>query len=337
MENQPSRILIIDTAWVGDVVFTTALVEAARSLWPRAKISLVVSPRAAGIVRSAQTLDEVIVFDKSNRERSVGALMALGKRLRQDNYDIVLCAHPSFRSALLTKLSRAPIRAGYEARWARWCFTHTCANDLSFEPYHVERRLNLLRALGLSVPRSGIHVPVTHEMMALANQFLNDEPVSAPLLGLVPGSAWGTKRWPAEKFRAVASAAYEKLNARCLIFGGDADAALLSEIAEGVQPAPIIVLGKPLNLVAALLSRCRWVVGNDTGISYLAIAVRQPSVRVLYGSTQVNFRFHAPHQAIPAGIPCCCPRTGHGKQSCSWGDPPVCMNSIEPGDVLNSF
>ena len=289
MENEPSRILIIDTAWVGDVVFTTALVQAARNLWPRAKISMLVSPRAAGVVRSAQTLDEVIVYDKSKSERSIGALMALGKRLRQNKYDVVLCAHPSFRSALLTKLTRAPIRAGYEARWARWCFTHTCSNDLAFEPFHVERRLNLLRTLGLSVQDSGIHVPVTQEMTALANQFLNDEPAATSFLGLVPGSAWATKRWPAEKFRAVASAAWEKLNARCMIFGGENDAALLSEIAEGVQPKPIIVLGKPLELVAALLSRCRWVVGNDTGISYLAIAVGHPAVCVLYGSKQVNF------------------------------------------------
>ena len=78
MENEPSRILIIDTAWVGDVVFTTALVQAARNIWPRAKISLLVSPRAAGVVRNMQTLDEVIVYDKAKSERSIGGQLRYG-------------------------------------------------------------------------------------------------------------------------------------------------------------------------------------------------------------------------------------------------------------------
>lgn len=337
MENDPTRVLIIDTAWVGDVVFTTALTQAVRQLWPDARLALLVSPRAAGVVKEHPTIDEVIVYDKVGHERGLGALLELGGRLRANKFDLVLCAHTSLRSAMVARLTRAPVRVGWEAPWARLCFTHTCPNDLALEPYHVGRRLNLLKALRVSVDDPGVHVPVSSETDEWAGRFLEGAQISRPLLGLVPGSAWATKRWPAAKFRQLATTAREELRAQCIVFAVEQDATLVAKIVRDVDPAPIAVLGKSLEQVAALLSKCRWVVGNDTGISYLAIGVKGPAVRVLYGSTQVNFRFLPPHRAITAGIPCCSARTGHGKQSCSWGDPPVCMDAIEPREVLESL
>ncbi len=337
MENTPARILIIDTAWVGDVVFTTALVEATKALWPEANLDLLIAPRATGIVRSHPHIREVIVYDKAKRERGFSALLSLGRRLRERKFDMVLCAHPSFRSAMLAKLSQAPVRVGYKAPWAPFCFTHTCANDLAVEPFHVERRLNLLRAAGFSIEDPGIHVAISSEAKEFAAHFLEEAKVSSPLLGLIPGSAWATKRWPAKKFCVLAEVAGRRLHAQSLIFAGKEDGVHIREIVQSVEPEPILVLGQPLENVAALLSRCQWVVGNDTGLSYLAIGVGGLSVRVLYGSTQINFRFHAPHQAIVAGVPCCCRRTGHGKPKCSWGDPPVCMDAIEPESVLASL
>jgi heptosyltransferase-2 len=337
MEDDPSRVLIIDTAWVGDVVFTTSLIQAVRHLWPDVQLALLVSPRATGVVQTHPAITELIVYEKAGRERGPGALLALGRRLRARRFDIVLCAHPSLRSGLLSKLSAAPVRAGYEAPWAPLCFTHTCSNDLALEPFHVERRLNLLRAVGLSVEDPDVHVPVSSDAIEWAGRFLDREQVSSPLLGLVPASAWATKRWPGVAFRELAATAQEKLSARCIIFAGQQDATLAAEIGRGVDPAPIAVLGEPWEHVAALLQKCRWVVGNDTGPSYLAIAVKGPAVRVLYGSTQVNFRFRPPHMAMTAGVPCCCPRTGHGKKKCSWGHPPICMGAIAPRDVLDSL
>jgi heptosyltransferase-2 len=337
MENTPTRVLIIDTAWVGDVVFTTALVEAAKRLWPEVSVSILVSPRGAGIVRLHPHIHEVIVYDKAKSERGLSAFLALGRRLRERTFDWVLCAHPSFRSAWLTRMTKAPMRVGYEAAWAPLCFTHTSANDLAVEPFHVERRLNLLRALGLAVEDTGIHVTIPPEATKFAARFLKGAKVSPPLLGLIPGSAWATKRWPASRFHELAMSASTRLNAQCLIFAGKEDAIPFRTIVEGIEPEPILVLGEALEHAAALLSRCQWVVGNDTGLSYLAMAVGGPAVRVLYGSTQVNFRFRAPHQAIMAGVPCCCRRTGHGRRKCSWGDPPVCMDAIEPERVLASL
>jgi len=336
MENTPTRILIIDTAWVGDVVFTTALVEATQRLCSRAHVTILVSPRGAGIVRSHPHIHEVMVYDKTDKAGLVPTL-ALGAQLRERRFDWVLCAHPSFRSAMLAKLSQAPVRIGYTAPWARFCFTHTWANDLALEPLHVERRLNLLRAIGYAVEDPGISVAISSEAQRFADEFLKNADTSAPLLGLIPGSAWATKRWPAKRFGELAMEAGGRLQAQAMIFAGKEANAPIREIVEGVQPEPILILGQPLEHVAALLARCQWVVGNDTGLSYLAVAVGGPAVRVLYGSTQVNFRFQAPHQAIVAGVPCCCRRTGHGKRRCSWGDPPVCMNAIEPERVLASL
>jgi heptosyltransferase-2 len=147
MENSPSRLLIIDTAWLGDVLFTTALVGAVRAQWPACEIHLLTSPRAEQLVMDHPYLSRVWIFDKQNKDRGYGAVRRLAEDLNREDFEVVLCAHPSTRSRLLCARLNAPIRVGYRGFMDGRAFTHVIHNDLGIEPDHVERRLNLLRAI----------------------------------------------------------------------------------------------------------------------------------------------------------------------------------------------
>ena len=326
LENSPACTLIMDTAWLGDVVFTTSLIAAARKAWPKTELHVLVAPRGEPLVRDQAAIDNVWVYDKSGREKSLMSLFALGRRLRETKFDVVLNAHPSARSRWLTRLTRAPIRVGYKGFGARLCFTHVIPNDLGIEPDHVLRRIALLRALDIPAVAEPLHFDVPDEAKNWADDFLKG--YELPLLGIICGSARPTKRWNDESFAEIGKRWASERRGTVVVFAGRAEESSARTICAHIGDRAVPIIQESIPHVAALLARCEAVIGNDTGISFLAIAAGCPRVLVLYGSTQVNYAFPPPHRAITAGVPCCLSRTGHGAAKCRWTDQPWCMQQI---------
>jgi lipopolysaccharide heptosyltransferase II len=324
MENPPARALIIDTAWLGDVVFTTALIGAAHRLWPSCGLHALVAPRGEPILRGHPFVSRLWVFDKSGQDRGFFGLRRIARELRLQKFDLVLNAHPSLRSRLLTKWIAAPVRIGYQGFLANSCFTRTVPNDLAVEPDHAQRRLALLRGLGHDVPSEPLFVSVAEDERRAAAESIT----SRPLLGLIPGSAWETKRWPLNHFAELAERWIADRNGAVIVFGGKHERTLIEHLCHSNSEHILPFVNEPLSNVAAMLSQCSHVVGNDTGVTLLASAVGGPRVIALYGCTQVNYHFPPPHVALRAGVPCCLPRTGHGAHRCRWAEQAWCMEQL---------
>lgn len=340
LENTPARVLIIDTAWLGDVVFTTSLIGSASALWPQAELHVLTAPRGEPILRGHPQISHLWVMDKRGLHKGLGGLWKIARQLKKIHFELVINAHPSARSRLLTALTQAPERIGYTGLGAKWCFTRTVAGDLAVEPDHVRRRTALLRALGQDVPAAPLWVPVPPEEEAGAAAFLRERGLSGQnLLGLVVGSAWETKRWPVDKYGELAREWVRERGGAVLVFGGPAERNLIAKLERDDAARMVPVVNEPLPRVAALLKQCRLVVGNDTGVGLLAMAVQGPRVVLLYGSTQINYAFPPPHFALNAGVPCCLPRTGHGAHACRWSGTADawCMEQLTVERVLDAI
>jgi heptosyltransferase-2 len=334
MENSPAKVLIFDTAWLGDVIFTTSLIGSVRQIWPDTELHVLVAKRAEMLVRHHPLIDRVWVYDKNGSEKSFGRLLKLTGQLRAESYDIVLNAHPSFRSRLISYLSGARVRVGYYGFGSSLAFTHRVRNSLDIQPDHAARRVDLLRALEPTAASAPLRVGLMEESQRLAKAFIGKlDADRAPLLALIPGSARFTKMWPSEGFIDVAKRWIHETGGHVLAIGGESERGIIEQICEnsGAQCHPVVNM--PLDDAAALLAECKCAVGNDTGVSFLAIAAGCPQVLVLYGCTQVNYSFPLPHKAIAAGVPCCLPPTGHGRSKCKWGEAPWCMRQISPERV----
>lgn len=334
MENTPAKVLIFDTAWLGDVIFTTSLIGSVKQVWPTTELHVLVAKRGELLVRDHPLVDRVWIYDKNGSEKSISDVFKLAAKLRAESLDVILNAHPSFRSRLITRLTGAPVRVGYCGFGSRFAFTHCIENSLEVKPDHAQRRVDLLRILEHEATVERLSVGVTEANQQLAETLIQKlGGANKPILGLIPGSARLTKMWPESGFAAIAKRWIREKNGIVLTFGGKHEAALVSSICEDAGEGCHPIISLPLDQVAGLLSRCSNTVGNDTGVSFLAIAAGSRKVLVLYGCTQVNYSFPAPHKALAAGVPCCLPPTGHGRASCKWQTTPWCMQQISVDTV----
>src|SRR5438552_15550803 len=108
------RILLVRLREIGDVVFTTPAIRALRERFPSAHLTYVVEPAAAPVVQHNPHLDEVIVAPREGGIGGLAADLALGRRLRGARFDLAIDFHGGPRASLLTWLSGAPPRIGYD-------------------------------------------------------------------------------------------------------------------------------------------------------------------------------------------------------------------------------
>ena len=192
-------------------MFTTPAIAALRTRFPAAHLTYIVEPAAAPIVTGNPHLNDIIV---APRARGVGGLVhdvALGRRLRAQRYDLAIDFHGGPRAALLTWLSGAPIRIGYEIAGRAWMYTHRVARPRALRPRHsVENQWDLLAPLDIAPPDraqypmampldSEIAVRVTDRLSRAGVSERLDEPdIAQDVEGPVHGPQTHARQMPAD-------------------------------------------------------------------------------------------------------------------------------------------
>src|SRR4029450_6383167 len=118
------KILLVRLRQIGDVVFTTPAIRALRDRFPDAQITYVVEPAAAPVVEANRLLSQIVVAPRVAVLAGLGRDVRLGRLLRDARYDIAIDFHGGPRASLLTWLSRAPVRIGYDVVGRQWMYTH---------------------------------------------------------------------------------------------------------------------------------------------------------------------------------------------------------------------
>jgi len=302
----PSRIAVVQTAFLGDVVFTSPLVRVLKAAWPKAKLTLVTRPKLAGLALCIPGADAVVAFDKHGADRGLAGLKRVVKLLGEQ--DLVLVPHPSLRSAMLAWMTNAPVRVGNDSALKRRFFTIKVPLRKR-EPF-VQQAMDLARGLGIEGPTELQLVPPPSELVR-ASQILGD----VPSVGLVIGSEWATKRWPAESFAALADR-LDEAGLRAVLFGSQAERPLADAVLRAVRRAkPLNVVGNAVLESLALLAQLRGVVGGDTGLAHASRALDTPTL-LLFGPTDPGAHTLENHaQALRLGLDCQ-PCDPHGPREC---------------------
>jgi len=312
--NAPGRILVRGVNWLGDAVMSTPALLRLRTAYPDAHIALLTPVKLADIWRHHPAIDAIMEFAPGE------SIFKLASRLRAAAFDTALILPNSPRSALEAYLAGIPRRVGAAFRWRNLFLTvrvpsrpeavrmhkpsrreierriaKAARPSLSPQAHHVYHYLHLAAALGADpLPLAPAIAVMPPEVQAVRERF---QVPSTPLLGLNPGAEYGpAKRWPEDRFVAVAVELHRRLGCHWWVFGGSRDVELASAIAHQINAAGAKAEAKPglaarclagqtsLRELCAALSACDLVLTNDSGPMHLAAAVGTPVV-VPFGST----------------------------------------------------
>ena len=288
---QVHRVLVRGVNWVGDAVMTTPAIAGIRKTFPGAKISLLVKPWVAGIFEGNPDIDEILLYDREGRHRGVTGLLRLARELRDYRFDLAILLQNAFEAALLTFLARIPHRVGYNTQGRGFLLTTAVVQDGSTKAlHHVEYYQALLKASGWAPGNQQPALYINSGAERKAAALLEQEGVRSEdfVIAFNPGSTYGSaKRWPADRYAALADRLVEELGVRILLIGVRADGVVAKTVRSlARRPDHVIDLtGRTdIPLLAAVLKRCAVFVTNDTGAMHIGAAVGVPIV-VIFGPT----------------------------------------------------
>jgi len=330
------QILIIQTAYIGDVLLTTPLIQACRDHFPDAAIDIMVIPAAGPLVETHPALRQVILYDKRKSQSGCRGVIAMAGRLRRTQYTLVLTPHRSLRSAVLAWCSRARIRIGFDTSSGVLLLTHRVRYDRT--RHEVERNLSLLTALGIVTGPKRPQIYATAADCKVVDQRL--EGLAAPgqpLIAIAPGSIWATKRWPAASFRQLA----ERIVGAgwpVVWIGGTQDRPLCEEISRGRAGRWLNGAGQfSFRQSAEVIRRAALLVSNDSAPLHAASAMGTPTVAI-FGPTVTEFGF-GPLSEVATVVQrdlACRPCSIHGGRTCPIGTH-ACMTGITVEQVFNEI
>jgi lipopolysaccharide heptosyltransferase I len=286
MSEPLEKILIIKPSSLGDIVLALPALAALRKSFPRAKISWLVRPEFAPLLRGHPQLDEIIHFDRRYLGRAwrdpaaMKELLSLAARLRKCGFDAVLDLQGLFRTACLGWLSGCRRRFGMaDAReMAHVFYTHRICRD-SDNVHVVDYYLKIARAAGAGCGDVEFVLPDTS---GDAGDIIERSGLSpGRYVVLVPTSAHRSKCWPAGKFAALAERIVSESALSVAAVGTAAEKPLVERLCDIAKVAVTNLAGLTnLEELVAVLRSSAAVVSNDTGPGHIAAALGGPVVLI---------------------------------------------------------
>lgn len=326
------RILIIHTAFIGDIVLSTPLIKKIKDTYPDSDITYVTTPSGEAILKNNPHLNNIIVYDKRGEHKGISGVWQLGKRLRYENFNMVVTPHRYLRSSILSWLSRSPIRKGYDISSGSCLFTEKIKYDRT--KHEVEKLLSFVAPENKKRYEIELY-PGEKEKMKGDNLWKENLLEDKKVVVLAPGSKWFTKQWPVEYFNKLAESLKKLSNVRLIVVGGK------DEINLPIEKENIIDMRGKTSLLelADILSRADVVVTNDSSPIHIASAFKKPRIFALFGPTIEKFGFFPwslNSKVFQIDGLKCRPCGIHGGESCPEKHF-KCMREILPEEVFNEI
>ena len=136
------NILIIHTAFIGDIVLSTALVSKIKEKYPDSDIYYLTTPLGKEILKNNPKIKEIIVYDKRGKDKGFRAFISFVRKIRKLKIDVCLTPHRYLRSSILSFLSGAKIRIGYDIASLSFVFNKKIKYDKT--KHEVEKLLSFI-------------------------------------------------------------------------------------------------------------------------------------------------------------------------------------------------
>jgi lipopolysaccharide heptosyltransferase II len=282
MNSIPRKILVVDLAFIGDLLMSTPALTCLRRAFPAAEIDMLVASGSRPVIERNPDINSI--SSSGVKRGGWGVIRDEAQRLSKERYDLAISLHRGHGTLMMLKLAGIPRRIGF-TNGGRGIFL---TGGIPFDLYR-HRSWNALRllekALGIEVDyRTPTRLVLDPESVENIENLLRGLPQSAGIVAINPNAAWATKRWLPERFAQVADSLADKGLTPVLI-GGSKEQHVAERVKTAVNHAPVDLTGKTtLDDLAALLARSRCLITNDSGPMHIAHAVSTPVVAI-FGPT----------------------------------------------------
>lgn len=324
-----SAVAVVQTAFIGDVVLATPLLEAARAAYPGETVVAVVRKGCENILGNNPFVDEAVVWDKHGADKGLGGMMRVAKRLKELSVHTAVVPHRSIRTALMLAFSGVKKRIGFDKGGG--AFLHSVRVPYRRGIHEVERNLMLAEAAGW--PHVGFRPALFPDER---DRLFVDEIIAGMgrFCVLAPGSVWETKKWPADYY-VKAGNEFASLGFTVFLSGGMDDEPLCRLLADNITGSISTCGMLTLRQSAELYRRSSFVLTGDSAPQHIAAAagaavfsIFGPTVRD-FGFTPYSNRGYVIEESIecrPCGI--------HGHRACPESHH-RCMRAITPDAVVS--
>jgi len=329
------KILIIQTAFLGDVILSLPLVQVLKEKMYDCTIDYLCIPKTQEILHNNPHIDNIIVYDKHGEGKGLNGLNKIADEVKKNKYDVVISVQRFLRSTIIAKRSGAKKTISYDTSTLSFLYTDKVEYK---EKHEIPRVLDLLSPLGIKdlalikpelYPSEEDKAEVTKIFKGLGVSDKKD------LICVAPGSVWFTKRFPKDKFVTLLNM-MDRDKVKVVLVGGKEDEKLCDYIISRTTHNEVYSFAGKLPILqsAELIKHSALLITNDSAPLHLANSVGT-KVIALFGSTTKDFGFYPTggnDKVFEVTELKCRPCSNHGKQEC-----PIhtfdCMNNISEKEI----
>ena len=275
------KILVIQTASIGDVILATPVIEKLHRFYPEARIDFLLKKGCEGLFKGHPFLNEVIAWDK---KKKFSSFLPLLSEIRKKKYDVVVDIQRFALTGLLTAFSGSKSTIGFDKNPLSRFFSKKIGHEIREGIHEVNRNLSLIRDLTDDSFEKPQIYPTSGDVQKISMY------KSGVYCTIAPASLWFTKQYPLDKWIEF----IKHIPPETIIYflGSDTDADLCEEILRSSGHSKSVNLAGKLTFLesAALMKDAGMNFTNDSAPMHLASAVNAP-VTVIYCSTVPGFGF----------------------------------------------
>lgn len=333
MKKSYKNILLIDLAFIGDVLLAVPTMRAIKEAYPKAKLTLMLLPLTAKLARLIPYVDDVIVYDKFGADSGFFSMFKVAERLKPYKFDLSICMNFAPRGAIVSMLANIPERLGYDAQHAGFFLTMTASSKRDGIKHETLNHLEVLKPLGITTQDTSIELVVPQSVKESYQK--KREMYGIPSGNYVVICPFGSY----EKKSLFTTTAihlakrWHNAHKRVYLIGGFDEGEALEMIARSSGVPYLQVLAGKLTLSELILflraSLC--LVTVDTGPMHIAAVAGCPTVAVFGPTDPVVWGPRGKEDVVLYKNPGCSPCWGKGK--CAETE---CMANITALDIARA-
>lgn len=279
MENY-NKILVVQTAFIGDVILATSLLESIHFNNPKAEIDILVRKGNESLFKDHPFLNKVWVWDKKTHKTK--NLFRLLFDIRKEGFDLTIGVQRFFNAGLLTAFSKSKTTVGFDKNPLAFLFKKSIPHKIGNGKHEVERNYDLIKDWATKFSRNLKLYPTQKDFDKVAD-FKTDD-----YIVIAPASVWFTKQYPKEKWVEFLN----EIKIKTYIIGAPSDIDFAKEIISKTNHQDLHNLCGKLSLLesAALMQDAKMNYVNDSAPQHLASAVNAPTTAI-FCSTVPTFGF----------------------------------------------